>query len=136
MQYPTPSALQACLKNLATGVADSGDRPFRVDMLPVYGGKPPMYTVVILSPAKERLREKLGEILNRLLLHIKQVADAAVLVFLFGHTVKLQVDAMLTGGLCGFTKLQIFSVSNTVGRSEYSVKANLLRIGDGIQKVR
>ena len=65
MQYPTSSELQACLKHLATGVACAVDKPFRVDMLPVYGGKPPMYTVVILSPAKERLRERLGEILNR-----------------------------------------------------------------------
>ena len=65
MQYPTSSALQGCLKNLATEVANSGERPFRVDMLPVHGGKPPMYTVVILSPAKERLRQKVGEILNR-----------------------------------------------------------------------
>ena len=65
MQYPTSAELQACLKNLAIGVADSVDTPFRVNILPVYGGKPPMYTVVILSPAKERLRQKLGEILNR-----------------------------------------------------------------------
>jgi hypothetical protein len=65
VQYPTSSELQACLKTLAAEVACSVDRPFRVDMLPVYGGKPPMYTVVILSPAKEQLRQKLGEILNR-----------------------------------------------------------------------
>ena len=65
MQYPSSSELQACLKNLASGVSCPEERPFRVDMLPVYGGKPPMYTVVILSPAKERLREKVGEILNR-----------------------------------------------------------------------
>ena len=65
MQYPSSSQLQACLKNLASGVSCIEDRPFRVDMLPVYGGKPPMYTVVILSSAKERLREKIGEILNR-----------------------------------------------------------------------
>ena len=65
MQYPTSSQLQVCLKNLASGLSCSEDRPFRVDMLPVHGGKPPMYTVVILSSAKERLREKLGEILHR-----------------------------------------------------------------------
>ena len=65
MQYPTSSEFQACLQSLAIGVADSVDTRFRVDILPVYGGKPPMYTVVILSPAKERLRQKLGEILNR-----------------------------------------------------------------------
>jgi hypothetical protein len=65
MQYPTPAQLQASLKNLAKEASCREERPFDVDMLPVHGGKPPMYTVVMLSSAKERLREKLGGILNR-----------------------------------------------------------------------
>ncbi len=45
-------------------MGDSSPTPFRVDILPVYG-KPPMYTVVMLSAAKEPLRKALGQLFHR-----------------------------------------------------------------------
>ena len=40
-------------------------RPFRVDVVRVHGGKPPIYSVVIRSSAKEPLRQRLEQLLNR-----------------------------------------------------------------------
>jgi hypothetical protein len=90
MEYPTSVEVETCLKNVATEVGDSTATPFRVDILPVYGGKPPMYTVVILSPAKERLRQGVGQILNRSFSlgvgsFTLKGAEAAILVSKYGR---------------------------------------------------
>jgi len=63
-QYPTQSEVQECLKTLAQEAGDATVHPFRVDLVPLHG-KPPMYAVVILSAAKEPLRQKLSQILSR-----------------------------------------------------------------------
>ena len=65
MQYPAPDAVQQCLKRFAQDVGDSTEAPFRVDMVARYGGKPPVYTVIIRCAEKEAIREKLGHVLNR-----------------------------------------------------------------------
>lgn len=65
MQYPTSMEVENCLKIFATEVGDTMDSPFRVDMVARYGGKPPVYSVVIRLAEKEPIRRKLGEVLNR-----------------------------------------------------------------------
>jgi len=64
-QYPQASALEESLKHLAAELGDATARPFRVDMIRVHGGKPPVYCVVIRSKAKEPLRQRLEKLLNR-----------------------------------------------------------------------
>ena len=65
VQYPTPTEIESCLKIFAKEIGDTTDCPFRVDMVSRYGGKPPVYTVIIRAAEKEPLRCKLGEVLNR-----------------------------------------------------------------------
>jgi hypothetical protein len=65
VEYPSKSQVETALRSLAVETGDSATSPFRVDMLPVHGGKPAMYTVVILSPSKSRLCQRLGEVLER-----------------------------------------------------------------------
>ena len=65
MEYPTQAELAGCLKDIASEVGDASTIPFRVDVVPLHGGKPPMYAVVILSASKEPLRQKLANILSR-----------------------------------------------------------------------
>jgi len=65
VQYPQAFALEERLKRLAVELGDATSKPFRVDMIRVHGGKPPMYCVVIRSSAKELLRDRLGQLLNR-----------------------------------------------------------------------
>jgi len=64
-QYPSKSEVEECLRLLAVEIGDATVHPFRVDLVPLHGGKPPMYAVVILSAAKEPLRQKLSQILTR-----------------------------------------------------------------------
>jgi hypothetical protein len=64
MQYPSESELENCLKSIATEVGDPSNLPFRINVVPLLG-KPPMYSVVILSASKEPLRERLGHLLSR-----------------------------------------------------------------------
>jgi hypothetical protein len=64
-QYPQAAALEESLKDLAIEVGDATAKPFRVDMVRVHGGKPPIYCVVIRSRAKEPLRQRLEQLLNR-----------------------------------------------------------------------
>ena len=64
MQYPTESELESSLKKIAEEAGDSSQMPFRINVVPLLG-KPPMYSVVILSAAKEPLRERLGNLLSR-----------------------------------------------------------------------
>jgi hypothetical protein len=64
-QYPSKSEVEECLKTLAMETGDATVHPFRVDLVPLHGGKPPMYAVVILAASKEPLRQKLSQILSR-----------------------------------------------------------------------
>jgi hypothetical protein len=63
--YPQASALEERLKHLAIELGDATHKPFRVDLVRVHGGKPPIYSVVIRSSAKEALRNRLEQVLNR-----------------------------------------------------------------------
>ncbi len=63
--YPQALALEKSLKHLAVDVGDTTANPFRVEMIRVHGGKPPIYCVVIRSSAKEPLRLRLEQLLNR-----------------------------------------------------------------------
>ena len=63
--YPEAAALAETLKLLAVEAGDATVKPFRVDMIRVHGGRPPLYCVVILSSAKEPLRHRLEQLLNR-----------------------------------------------------------------------
>ena len=65
MEYPQPSAVEERLKQFAIEVGDATLQPFRVDLVRVHGGKPPIYCVVIRSFAKEPLRQRLEQLLNR-----------------------------------------------------------------------
>ncbi|MEO8631332.1 MAG: hypothetical protein ABI612_25040 [Betaproteobacteria bacterium] len=90
MDYPTSAEVEKCLKFIAVEVGDLSAKPFRVDLLSVSGGKPPMYTVVILSPAKEKLRQGLGELLDRSFSlgvgsFMLKGPEAVVLVSKYGH---------------------------------------------------
>ena len=64
-EYPQAFALEERLKQLAVELGDATVKPFRVDMIRVYGGKPPIYCVVIRSKAREPLRQRLEQLLNR-----------------------------------------------------------------------
>ena len=64
-QYPQAFAVEECLKHLAINLGDATAKPFRVDMIRVHGGKPPVYCVVIRSSAKDPLRQRLEQLLNR-----------------------------------------------------------------------
>jgi hypothetical protein len=64
MDYPTQSELENCLKSLAGEAGDSSISPFRVDIVPLHA-KPPMYSVVIKSPSRDLLRQRIGHILTR-----------------------------------------------------------------------
>ena len=62
--YPTPSELEGCLKKIAIETGDVTLVPFRVDIV-AQQGKAPMYSVMIKSPDKDRLRQQIGKILSR-----------------------------------------------------------------------
>src|SRR6185436_4372674 len=77
-----------------------------------------------------------GEVFNRLLLYVKQVADAAVLVLLFADAVKLKIDTVLPRRLGCLTKLKVLGETYAVGGRKNSVEANLLCVSDGFEIVR
>jgi hypothetical protein len=62
--YPSQSELLNCLTTIASTAGDTTKLPFRVDVIPL-NGKPPMYSVMIKSPAKDLLRRRIGTILGR-----------------------------------------------------------------------
>jgi hypothetical protein len=64
MEYPAESDLESCLRKIAYEAGDSSGSPFRINMVRLHG-KPPMYSVVILSPKREPLRQRLGQLLSR-----------------------------------------------------------------------
>ena len=66
-QYPEPSVVEERLKQLAADAGDASLKPFRVDVVAVHGGKPPLYCVVIRSAQKAALRQKLEPLLHRTL---------------------------------------------------------------------
>src|SRR6476659_1692584 len=65
MQYPTSSEIEQSLKRFAEEIGDTTESPFRVDLVARYGGKPPLYTVMMRCADKEPIREKLSQVLNR-----------------------------------------------------------------------
>lgn len=65
MEYPAAGEVERCLKLFADEVGDKTVAPFRVDVVARYGGKPPVYTVIIRSANKEPIRRKLSEVLDR-----------------------------------------------------------------------
>src|SRR4029078_7450206 len=69
-------------------------------------------------------------------LNVKQVTDAAVLVLLFTHAVKLKINAVLSRSLRSFAKLDVFSKANSVRRRENPIEADLLRVSDGVEIIR
>lgn len=64
MEYPAESDLETCLRKIAYEAGDASGSPFRINMVRLHG-KPPMYSVVILSPKREPLRQRLGQLLSR-----------------------------------------------------------------------
>jgi hypothetical protein len=62
--YPSQSELLSCLTHIASVAGDTTGLPFRVDVIPL-NGKPPMYSIMIKSPAKDLLRRQIGQILGR-----------------------------------------------------------------------
>jgi hypothetical protein len=65
MRYPTAIEVEQSLKGLAEEVGDKTESPFRVDVVARYGGKPPLYTVMMRCAEKEAIRNKLGQVLSR-----------------------------------------------------------------------
>jgi hypothetical protein len=65
MQFPTPGDVEQSLKRFAEEIGDTTESPFRVDVVARYGGKPPLYTVMIRCAEKEPIRQKLSQVLNR-----------------------------------------------------------------------
>lgn len=64
-EYPQADELEEHLKYLAIEVGETMPKPFRVDLVKVHGGKPPVYSVVIRSKDKEPLRMRLEQLLSR-----------------------------------------------------------------------
>ncbi|HVY06500.1 MAG TPA: hypothetical protein VHB46_11040 [Burkholderiales bacterium] len=62
--YPTQSELLNCLVAIANDAGDTTQLPFRVDVIPL-NGKPPMYSIMIKSPAKDLMRRQIGQLLGR-----------------------------------------------------------------------
>jgi hypothetical protein len=65
MDYPSKSTVELALRRLATEVGDDTADPFRVALLKIHGGRPPQYTVVVVSPKQMLLRERLGAVIGR-----------------------------------------------------------------------
>jgi len=65
IQYPQAIVLEQRLQQLTAEIGDATRKPFRVDMVRIHGGKPPVYSLVILSYAKEPLRRMLEQLLER-----------------------------------------------------------------------
>src|SRR5258705_3014173 len=76
-----------------------------------------------------------GEVFNRLLLYVKQIADAAMLVLLFADAVKLKIHTVLPRSLGCLTKLNVLGETYAVGGRKNSVEANLLSVSDDFELV-
>src|SRR6185503_12115367 len=63
-----------------------------------------------------------GEVFNRLLLYVKQIADAAMLVLLFADAVKLKINTVLPGSLGCLAKLNVLGEAYAVGGRKNSVE--------------
>src|SRR5260221_13019039 len=77
-----------------------------------------------------------GEVFNRLLLYVEEVAHPAMPVLLFADAVKLQIDTVLAGRFRGFAKLKVFGKANSVRRCQYAIEANLFRVRNSFKIVR
>jgi hypothetical protein len=65
MDYPSKSSVELALTRLAEEIGDNTVHPFRVDLLKIHGGQPPLYTVVVLSPKQMLVCDKLGTVIGR-----------------------------------------------------------------------
>ena len=65
MEYPSLSRVESALTRLATEIGDDTVNPFRVELLKIHGGQPPRYTVVVVSPKRVLLCERLGAVIGR-----------------------------------------------------------------------
>src|SRR5258708_22071606 len=77
-----------------------------------------------------------GEVFNRLLLYVEEVAHPAMPVLLFADSVKLQIDTVLAGRFRGFAKLNVLGKANSVRRCQYAIEANLFRVRNSFKIVR
>jgi hypothetical protein len=91
VQYLTSTEIENCLKGVASEIADTANSPFRVDIVAQYGGKSPLYTVVMRSAEKEPIRRKLPEMLNRTCRRERQT--------FFGRPLHAGTDAPNPGGV-------------------------------------
>ena len=65
LTFPSAIVVEQRLKHIAGEMGDATLKPFRVDLVAVHGGKPPTYSVVILSYNDARLRRRLEDLLRR-----------------------------------------------------------------------
>ena len=65
MEYPSKSRVEVALTRLAKEIGDDTAAPFRVELFKIHGGQPPRYTVVVLSPKRMLLCDKLGAVVGR-----------------------------------------------------------------------
>ena len=65
MEYPSKSRVELALTRLANEIGDDTAHPFRVELLKIHGGQPPQYTVVVLSPKRMLLCDRLGAVVGR-----------------------------------------------------------------------
>jgi hypothetical protein len=65
MAYPTVNEVERSLNQVAAALGDTTVTPVRVGVVPLHGGKPPLYTLVILSADRGPMRTKLASVLNR-----------------------------------------------------------------------
>ena len=65
MEYPSKSRVELALTRLADEIGDDTAHPFRVELLKIHGGQPPRYTVVVLSPKRMLLCDRLGAVVGR-----------------------------------------------------------------------
>jgi len=63
--FPKASELQECLVQLDGGSRPPASQSVYVALVPVNGGKPPLYVVVLRSEHRERTRQTLSAILQR-----------------------------------------------------------------------
>ena len=76
------------------------------------------------------------EILDRLELHVKEIAHAAVLVLFLRNAVELQVNAVLPGLFRGLAEFDVLGIADAVGRGQDAVKTDLFGVRDGFEKMR
>src|ERR1041384_5218300 len=77
-----------------------------------------------------------SQVLDRTQLNVEQVANTAVFVLLFTHTVELKINTVLSRCFRGSAKLDVLSETNSISRREDAIEADLLRVSDCVEVVR